>query len=98
MYHVPGVNFPVTKDADCGFLVKTIHYRFGLILKYSAKQQSSLLVVEELCLLRPVDNEKIASEGGDDGDETLDYENPAPSFIVSDARQFCYRIRKKLSL
>ena len=83
MYHVPDVDFPVTKNADCGFLVKTIHYRFSFSLKYSAKQQSSLLVVEEFCLLRPVDNEKIAGEGADDGDETLDYENPAPPFIVS---------------
>ena len=85
MYHVPDVNLPVPKNADSRFLVKTIHYRFGFILKYSAKQQSSLLVVKELCLFRPVDNERIAGDGADDCDETLDDENPAPSFIVSDA-------------
>lgn len=61
-----------------------------LVLAQSSLDVGALFIVEPFCVLREIRDEEEEEDGDNAGEETFEYEDPAPSLVAANALHLAY--------
>lgn len=93
---IPKVDLRIGKAAFHGFFVQPVHLCLAVVLGQPGKEPGALFFGQELCGLGPVDDDELGGNSGDDGEQALEDEQPAPALVAAHAVHAGDAVREEL--